>query len=145
MTPRVTKSVLATLAILGVLQAQAHDNVNIVLNISNIRSTVRDGEVVARGQISTLLAHSGYHVWLNAEKNGDIPNRYVLIGENNNQHKLSVIIGQNGWIPDIKGGAGIIKQTREVQAQFDIVVNGNQTVAADTYTISVQGGYLEPQ
>ena len=37
-----------------------------------------------------------------------------------------------------------MKQTRDVQAQFDIVANGNQNAPVDTYVIRVQGRYLEP-
>ncbi|EMQ1872079.1 invasin, partial [Salmonella enterica] len=89
-------------------------------------------------------AHSGYQVWLNAERNGESPDRYVLTGKSNRQHKLYVIIGQNGWVPDNKGGEGIIKRTREMQEQFDIVANGHQSVPVDTYVITVQGRYFEP-
>ncbi|EDS3841756.1 AfaD family invasin [Citrobacter portucalensis] len=145
MTQRVIKGVLTAFIIMGAVQVQADDNVDIILNgVSNLNPQVRDGQVISHGRISTQQAHSGYQVWLNAEKNGDSPDRYVLTGKNNRQHKLYVIIGQEGWVPDIRSGAGIIKQTRESQERFDIVVNGHQNVPADTYTITVQGRYIAP-
>ncbi|ELC8790632.1 invasin [Salmonella enterica] len=146
MTQRVIKSVLAALVILGSMQAQAGDDVDISLNgaLKNISPQVRDGQLIGQGQISTQQPHSGYQVWLKAERVGEAPDRYVLTGVNNSQHKLYVIIGQNGWVPDTRSGTGIIKQTGEVQARFDIVANGQQNVPADIYDITVNGRYIEP-
>ncbi|MGY0147481.1 AfaD family invasin [Edwardsiella tarda] len=145
MTQRVIKGVLAGLIILGSMQAYANDTVSITLNgVSSMSSPLRDGQVISHGQISTQMAHRGYHVWLNAERNGDAPNRYILTGRSNQQNKIYVIIGQDGWVPDSKSGVGIIKQTQEAQAQFDIVMNGTQDAPADSYVIIAQGRYLEP-
>ncbi|MGY0163505.1 AfaD family invasin [Edwardsiella tarda] len=145
MTLPVIKSALLVCVTFGTMQVQANDNMDITLNgISNSTQQVSDGQIVGHGRVSTQQAHSGYQVWLNAERNGDAPHRYILEGKNNRQHKLYVVIDQEGWRPDIKGGLGIIKQTRDVQAQFDIVANGNQNAPVDTYVIRVQCRYLEP-
>lgn len=145
MTQRVIKGVLAGLIVLGSMQAYANDTVSITLNgVSNMNSPLRDGQVISHGQISTRMAHRGYHVWLNAERNSDAPNRYILTGKSNPRNKISVIIGQDGWEPDNKSGVGIIKQSQEAQAQFDVVVNGTQDALADSYVIIAQGRYLAP-
>lgn len=145
MTHRVIKGVLAGLIILGWMQAYANDTVSITLNgVSSMSSPLQEGQVISHGQISTQMVHRGYHVWLNAERNGDAPNRYILTGKYNQRNKIYVIIGQDGWVPDSKSGVGIIKQTKESQAQFDIVVSGTQAVSADSYVIIVQGQYLVP-
>ncbi|MDA6076980.1 invasin [Edwardsiella anguillarum] len=127
----------------GSIPAQANDSVDITLNsVSNLSSQVRDGQMISRGRITGQQIRQGYQVWLDAERNGDAPNRYVLTGKNSRQHKLYVIIGQEGWVPDTKDGLGIIKYTRKGQEQFDIVANGNQSVPIDTYVITIQGRYL---
>ncbi|EAA3110496.1 invasin [Salmonella enterica subsp. enterica serovar Montevideo] len=145
MTQGVIKRGMVAFVIFGAVYAHANDDVDITLNSAlNLNSQISDGQLIGYGRISTQQAHSGYQVWLNAERNGESPDRYVLTGKSNRQHKLYVIIGQNGWVPDNKGGEGIIKRTREMQEQFDIVANGHQSVPVDTYVITVQGRYFEP-
>lgn len=145
MTRRKIKSLFAVCMLLASMQAYADDNVDITLNsVANLSPQLRDGQRIGQGQIQTQQAHRGFQVWLEAPRSSEAPNRYILMGKNNRQHKLFVIIGQAGWQPDSQGGLGIIKLTRDRQARFDIVVNGGQYAPIDTYTVTVQGRYLEP-
>ena len=145
MTQSIMKGLLAALFILGALNAQAEGKTELTLRtVPNLSTQVRDGQRIGGGEIRTQEAHSGYQVRLDAPLLGDAPNRYVILGGNNPQHKLRVMLGQDGWTPNKKTMNGIIKQTSEAQTYFDIVADGNQIVPADEYSLTVQGCYLEP-
>ncbi|MEB7742506.1 invasin [Escherichia coli] len=145
MTQTVIKGLLAAFIILGTLQARADEKPELTLQTAPHLSTqVRDGQLIARGQISSQAPHLGYRVRLDALKSGDAPDQYLITGKQNSQNRLRVRIGQDGWVPDAEEGNGITRQTGEVQAGFDIVAQGNQTVPADEYQIKVWGAYLAP-
>ncbi|EBS3265855.1 invasin [Salmonella enterica subsp. enterica serovar Java] len=145
MAQNVIKGLLSALVILNAVQAQANEKLVLTLRVGPYFSEqVRDGQVIGHGQISMREAHLGYQVWLDALKSGAAPNQYVITGKNNARHELRVVIGRDGWIPDSKTGNGVIKQTSDIQANFNIVALGNQTVPADEYRIIAQGAYLEP-
>ncbi|EGO1504648.1 AfaD family invasin [Salmonella enterica] len=145
-----TRGVIAVLLVLTtipVFQAQA-DESKPDLTVSmrpHLSSTVHGGEKIGSGQITHQGAHVGFQVWLEGvTSGGGAPERYVLRGRNNPGHELRVLIGQDGWIPDSKDGRGIIKQTGEPQASFDIIIDGEQVIEADEYSMTVYGVYLEP-
>ncbi|ELM3737373.1 invasin [Edwardsiella piscicida] len=140
-----TIGLLAALFTFGTLNSQAEGNVELTLRmVPNLSSQVWDGQKISGGEIRTHNAHSGYQVWLDAPQLMGAPNRYVISGKSGAQHKLRVILVQNGWEPDKKTGHGVIKLTGEAQAYFDIIADGNQTIPADSYPITMWGCYLEP-
>ncbi|WP_370605675.1 AfaD family invasin [Citrobacter braakii] len=136
---------LLVLTTISVFQARA-DESKPDLTVSmrpHLSSTVHGGEKIGSGQITHQGAHVGFQVWLEGVTSGGAPERYVLRGRNNPGHELRVLIGQDGWIPDSKDGRGIIKQTGEPQASFDIIIDGEQVIEADEYLMTVYGVYLE--
>lgn len=137
---------LLVLTMISVFQARANES-KPDLTVSmrpHLSSRVHGGERIGSGQITHRGAHVGFQVWLDGMASGGAPERYVMRGRNNPSHELRVLIGQDGWIPDSKDGRGIIKQTGEPQASFDIIVDGEQVIEADEYSMAVYGVYLEP-
>ena len=106
--------------------------------------TLQNGQVIAQGRVSYSDAHDGFQVWLNAARTGHSPNQYILTGKNDSRHQLRVRAEQDGWIIDIKESQGIIKLTGEEQANFSIVVDGDQNGAPDEYAIVVHAGAIVP-
>ena len=107
-------------------------------------STLQNSQVIAQGRVSYSDAHDGFQVWLDADRNGHLSNQYILIGKNDSDHQLRVRIEQDGCITDIKEGKGIIKLTGEDQADFSIVVDGDQNVTPDEYAIVAHAGVIVP-
>ncbi|EBN6656804.1 hypothetical protein DXM49_24750 [Salmonella enterica] len=66
------------------------------------------------------------------------------MGKGNARNKLHVIINPTGWVPDPKGGDGVIKLTKDVRAYFSVMADGDQIVPADEYSIVVKGECIEP-
>ncbi|TBL64164.1 AfaD family invasin [Hafnia paralvei] len=136
--------ITALLVTISAFQAQADEN-RPDLTVSmrpHLSSTVHGGERIGSGQITYRGEHVGFQVWLDGMTSGGAPERYVMKGRNNPGHELRVLIGQDGWIPDSKDGRGIIKQTGEPQASFDIIVDGEQVIEADEYSMTVYGVYF---
>ncbi|MGL4354767.1 MAG: AfaD family invasin [Aeromonas popoffii] len=130
----------------GLSLAQAADTPQLNLQInSGLLSGRINGEFrIGKGLIEYDGEHLGFQVWSDATKSGPQPNRYVLIGQNNSNNKLRIRIEYPGWQPDNEGGKGIILRDGGNSATFDVVVDGDQTVIADHYSLALKGALLLP-
>lgn len=135
--------VLTTISVFQVRADESKPDLTVSMR-PNLSSIVHGGEKIGSGQITHRGAHVGFQVWLEGMTSGGGSERYVMRGRNNPSHELRVLIGQDGWIPDSKDGRGIIKQTGEPQASFDIIIDGEQVIEADEYSMTVYGVYIEP-
>lgn len=112
--------------------------------VPKLSTHVFDGQKIGSGEISTQDVHSGYNVWIDAPLSGSVPNRYLITGRYSTQHELHVILEQNNWSPNEKTCKGIVKQTGEAQAYFDVIADGEQNIPVDEYRITVLGDYFTP-
>lgn len=145
MTQIMMRSLVMAVLVLTALSARADDKPELTLSgRSHLGSQVREGDLIANGKITYQGRHSGFKVWLEARKSGEAPDHYIVTGTHDGEHELRVVIGRDGWRPDDKAGNGIIILTGEPQAEFDVVSDRDQTVAADEYRIMVNGAYQVP-
>ncbi|CAI2091861.1 putative pilin structural protein SafD [Serratia ficaria] len=103
---------------------------------------LNDGQIIGSGQVAYQGEHRGFQVWLTAEKQNGAAERYILRGSNNNTHRMFVRLERPEWIPDDIGKQGIIIYTGEARADFNIVIDGDQEVAADSYRVPAQVGAI---
>lgn len=138
---------LATALCLPAMATQATEKVpEIVLSMHPPQDTrLRDGVVIGQGQITFEGEHAGYQVWLDAPKSSSIPGRYVLLGKRNSAHHLRVRLDGESWSGENKDNGGIINATTGERAHFDIVIDGNQHVAADEYAIAANVAAIDPE
>lgn len=94
---------------------------------------IADGTRLMRGRLAIQAPHDGFRVWMEAMTSGSQSNRYVLTGRQHSGHILHVRLEREGWQSDGPGGKGIALLTSEATAEFDMVADGDQQVAADSY------------
>lgn len=130
----------------GLSLARAADTPQLSLQInSGLLSGHINGERrIGQGRIGYYGQHLGFQVWSDVIKSGQQPNSYVLVGQNNSNNTLRIRIEQNDWQPDHEGGKGIILHYGGESATFDVVVDGDQTVIADHYSLALKGAVLLP-
>ena len=106
---------------------------------------LRDGAVIGSVRVMYHPPHTGFRVWLEAEKSGTAADRYVLSGKNDARHRLTVRLAGEGWQPDsTESRSGVIRQTADEQVSVDIVADGNQEAAVDEYTITANAMAMVP-
>ncbi|QEM93787.1 invasin [Kosakonia radicincitans] len=137
---------IATAICLPAAEAQAAETIpEVTLNIRPPQDTkLRDGTVIGRGRMVFQEAHSGYLVWLNAQKSTSAPGRYVLTGKRNSAHQLRIRLAGEGWSGENKDRGGIIRSTSATRASFQIVIDGNQQAVADEYVITANALAIVP-
>ncbi len=126
--------------------AQAVDRPRFDLQMKNefISGYISDGTRIGQGVITYLPEHNGFQVWNDVAQYGGQPNHYVLAGGSGNGNTLRVRIENNDWLPDNEGGRGIILHASADSAVFYIVIDGDQQVKADSYSIELKGATLSP-
>ncbi|EGX3148634.1 hypothetical protein BUX93_004721 [Salmonella enterica subsp. enterica serovar Typhimurium] len=80
-------------------------------------------------------SHSGFRVWSDEQKAGNTPTVLLLSGQQDPRHHIQVRLEGEGWQPDTVSGRGAILRTAADNASFSVVVDGNQEVPADTWTL----------
>ncbi|MGP2408162.1 AfaD family invasin [Yersinia sp. 2545 StPb PI] len=130
----------------GLSLAQAADTVQLTLRMDSVQvaGRVLDNSRIGQGQIVYDGEHAGFQVWSDTAPTGGQPNSYVLTGQSHGNNQLRVRIEQEGWVADSDGGKGIKIQTGERSTGFDLVIDGDQTVLADRYTLTLRGVGLQP-
>ncbi|EFA7453071.1 adhesin [Escherichia coli] len=99
-----------------------------------------DNAQIAKGRIVCQETHSGFYVWMNAQKAGEQSGHYIIKGQTNSQHEIRVRLGGDGWLPSvIKDRNGVARSGTDERANFEILVDGNQNVAPDEYILSLRG------
>lgn len=108
-------------------------------------SRLRDGAIIGSARVTYRPSHTGFRVWLEAEKSGTAPDRYVLRGKSSASHRLKVRLAGGIWQPDsTESRSGVIRQTADEQVSVDIVADGNQEAAADEYVITANAVAMVP-
>lgn len=102
---------------------------------------VPDGMIVAQGAISSDDTHTGFRLRIEAQQNG-APQHYTLKGRGGAHHLLNVRITGTDWLADTQTGQGLVLLRGEYRATFRVEVDGNQTVAADTWSLPLQATVL---
>lgn len=101
---------------------------------------VADGTPVAHGRITSRYEHVGFQVWCEGVQTAGEPDRCVLNGQQQHENTLKVRIGQrDGWRKNAESGKGIIINTGNDSMDFDVVVDGDQTVKSDHYVVEIRG------
>ncbi|HBA3709468.1 TPA: AfaD family invasin [Salmonella enterica subsp. enterica serovar Typhimurium] len=104
---------------------------------------LRDGVRMATGRILCREAHSEFHIWMNTQQVENRPGRYIVEGKYNTRHKIRVRLEGDGWLSSaINASRDVIKVGSAEQAAFDVVADGNQSVAPDEYIFTVSGECL---
>lgn len=103
---------------------------------------VADGTRLAQGVITYTDAHAGFQVWSEEPVLDGKSPRYVLSGSRHSGNKLRVRLEGEGWVANTEGGKGMQVITTAVSAPFDVVVDGDQMVDSDVWTVPIQGGIL---
>ncbi|EEY3971055.1 adhesin [Escherichia coli] len=99
-----------------------------------------DATRIAKGRIVCQNAHSGFHIWMNAQKAGEQLGHYIIKGQTNSQHEIRVRLSGDGWLPATTGEHnGIVRIGRDENAIFDVLIDGDQNVTPDRYTLSLSG------
>lgn len=137
----ITGTLMVLAGIMPLAPARAADTPVVKVNMQeHIQAGhVADGQRLGRGVIVFHDAHTGFHVWSDEQKSGDRPERYVLAGSNNMDHKLRIRLEGDDWQPDNKEGKGITLYSGDEISRFYIVVDGEQTISADRYSFQVNG------
>ncbi|MGL4915628.1 MAG: AfaD family invasin, partial [Aeromonas allosaccharophila] len=94
---------------------------------------------IGSGRISAIGVHDGFQIWINAVKSGEQANRYIIYGKNSG-HPLRVWIGGDGWANNMESGNGIIINDSREEAVFKVYLDGEQSVATDSYSFVLTGG-----
>lgn len=128
--------VAMTLMVMSGFSLAAELNLN---SLGGMSGELRDGAIVATGRIVCQEAHTRFHVWMNAREDEGRPGHYLVRGKRNSRHEIRIRLGGEGWIPGSAGQQGIEFQGTDVQAMFNIVVDGRQHVDPDEYIFSVTG------
>ncbi|EOM1209599.1 AfaD family invasin [Escherichia coli] len=137
MKKRILAAVYSTLiiALSGVSQAAEL----VLYPQHNKGGSLADGVRIAKGRIVCRDVHSGFHIWMNAQKAGERA-EYIIKGRINSQHEIRVRLGGDGWTPSVvKEQYGMERSGTEERAIFDVILDGNQYVAPDEYIFSVRG------
>ncbi|MGQ8704271.1 AfaD family invasin [Serratia marcescens] len=103
---------------------------------------LHDGQVMAQIRIATQEAHVGFQVWSDGVKSGSEPNRYIVTGIQNASNTLRVRIEKEDARPDSINGKGLIVDTGDSVASFNIVSDGEQTIVADNYQFEVKAATI---
>lgn len=142
----ITGTLMVLAAIIPPTMARATDKLVVQVSMqAHIQAGhVVDGQRLGRGAIVFHDAHTGFQVWSDEQKSGDRPERYVLAGSNNTDHKLRVRLEGDNWQPDDKSGKGITLYSGDEVGHFYIVVDGEQTISADRYSFKVSGTAILP-
>ncbi|MEL5280740.1 hypothetical protein PTR01_20820 [Serratia bockelmannii] len=103
---------------------------------------LHDGQVITQIRIATQDAHIGFKLWSDGTTSGSEPNRYIVTGVQNGRNTLRVRIEKEGGRPDSINGKGLIVDTGDDVASFNIVSDGDQTVVSDDYQFEVKAAAI---
>lgn len=124
------------------VQAAETPQFEIRMNDRQVAGQMNDGYRIGQGRIAHFGNHLGFQVWSDVGYSAQRPNRYELTGQRNANHRLRIRIEQAGWVPDSDGGKGIVLHTGEHSAVFNIVLDGDQYLAADSYPVFFNGALI---
>ncbi|HDG9776723.1 TPA: hypothetical protein PGG59_005183 [Raoultella planticola] len=139
----ITGTLMALAGIMSLVPVYAADMLAIQINMQGSVQAghATDGQRLGQGVIVFHDAHKGFRVWSDGLRYSDLSGRYVLVGSNNPDHRLRVRMEGEDWQPDNKTG-GILLYSGDDIGHFYISVDGEQFVAADRYSLQVNGAAI---
>ncbi|WP_208952263.1 AfaD family invasin [Rahnella sp. ChDrAdgB13] len=150
MMNRKTMYLIAATLLAGMVstaQTRAANSPQLVLQMNQglQAGAVRDGTKLGRGTLVSYDTHTGFQLWSEPAVSTPQPDRYVLTGNQNPSHTLRVrLVPQQLAVTQLPDTQGITVHTSEDRMVFDILADGVQTVAADRYTVNINGALLLP-
>ncbi|ENA4257774.1 adhesin [Escherichia coli] len=129
-------SVGMMLMVIAVFSQAAELNLN---SRGDVRSELRDGEIIATGRIACREVHDRFHIWVNTREDKRHPGHYLVRGEIDSLNEIRVRLGGKGWVPASTGQGGMERPGGDSHVIFDVLVDGRQHVAPDEYVFSVTG------
>lgn len=103
---------------------------------------LNDGQVITQVRVATQEAHMGFQLWSDGVRSGNEPNRYVVAGVQNGRNTLRVRIEKESGRLDGISGKGLIVDTGDDVAYFNIVSDGEQAVVVDNYQLEVRAAVI---
>lgn len=137
-----------TLGLLGLAmllgeRAQAADSPQVVIQArSGLHAgALKDGQLIAQGQVVFPETHQGFRVWSEGASMGQ-PHRFRLLSARGKP--LDIRLVGKGWVPDNTTGQGIVNRTTAFSQPFDVEVDGGQTLPVDNWTLKFYAVVLLP-
>lgn len=110
------------------------------VNHGLIAGVIPDGTVLARGEVTSAVQHAGFLI--NAgERTGRGP--FILEGHQDKGRHLKVRVSGEGWIAAGGNGETYVLHSTEPHGVFSIVADGEQYVAADTWSLALSTAVTE--
>lgn len=104
-----------------------------------ISGVQKDGAKIGSGTLYNTSGHTGFYVWSDDKIHNLNAGTYIVYGEVNKGNKIRVRLEDNDWIPD-NNGNGIILFSSSNRVSFNIVIDGEQYVNTDNYTLHLKAG-----
>lgn len=127
--------------------AMADDAPRLMLQMKHglLAGTVKDGTRLGKGTLVSHETHAGFRLWADAQTVSPKAGHYVLSGKQNGAHQLHIrLVPQNLAAADKPGSAETVLNTADDRIAFEVLADGDQTVAADSYALNVSGALLRP-
>lgn len=106
---------------------------------------VKDGTKLGRGTLVSYGSHTGFQLWGEQAASTPQPGRYVLTGNQNPSHQVRVrLVPQQLTVSETADTPKITVNTSEDKVVFDILVDGDQSVRADIYLMTINSTLLPP-
>ena len=106
---------------------------------------VKDGTKLGRGTLVSYGSHTGFQLWSEQAVSTPQPGRYVLTGNQNPSHQVRVrLVPQQLTVSETADTPKITVNTSEDKVVFDILVDGDQSVRADIYLMTINSTLLPP-
>lgn len=119
----------------------ADDSLRLVLQVkqSLLAGTVKDGASIGHGILVSREAHTGFRLWSGTGASLSQPGHYVLTGKQSGAHQLRIRLVPRGLSTvDKPGSADVLLDTGDDRIVFDVLVDGDQKVAADRYMLGLR-------
>lgn len=104
---------------------------------------VADGSPVAQGVIVSQDSHIGFRIWSDESELVTLPGRYIMKGKQSDRHSLRVRLDNGDWKAEGDGAKQMTQYTVEPKVTFDLVVDGEQQVIADSYSLLLNTALLQ--
>ncbi|WP_320734350.1 AfaD family invasin [Enterobacter kobei] len=96
-----------------------------------------DGTVLGRGRLTYTGPHTGFRLWMEGERQGSSPERYVLTAPPGAPAPVRVRLEADRGRPDGETGRGVLSMTTESSISFRVVADGNQHAAAGMWSARI--------
>lgn len=107
---------------------------------------VRDGTRLGRGTLISYDSHTGFQLRSEQALSSSEPGRYVLTGNQHPSHKLRVrLVPQKLTVTPAPDTTEIRLNTADTRVVFDILTDGDQNIAADSYRLNITSRSFTPQ